>query len=108
MSISTDSKGVDEALDPETCNVFSLYKLLANSDQIATMRNNYAGAGFGYGHAKQELFELTLEKFKAERLAYDRLLANPSEITDKLKIGAKKARVVAQSVLSRVREKTGY
>ena len=108
MSISTDSKGVDDVLDPDSCNVFSLYKLLAESNQVLTMRDKYASVGFGYGHAKQELFELVLERFKHERLEYERLMSNPSEIIENLKVGAKKARLVAQSVLSRVREKTGY
>ena len=108
MSISTDSKGVDDVLNPDSCNVFALYKLLASSEQLSEMRSKYAGSGYGYGHAKQELFELTLEKFKTERLEYDRLMNNPSEIIDKLEIGAKKARLLAHSVLSRVRAKIGY
>ena len=108
MSISTDSKGVDDVLNPDSCNVFALYKLLASSEQLAEMRSKYAGSGYGYGHAKQELFELTLEKFKTQRLEYDRLMNNPSEIIDKLEIGAKKARLLAHSVLSRVRAKIGY
>ena len=108
MSISTDSKGVDDILDPDSCNVFSLYKLLANSSQMDEMRNKYASKGFGYGHAKQELYELVLERFKTERSEYDRLMANPSEIIESLEIGAKKARLVAHSVISKVRAKTGY
>ncbi len=108
MSISTDSRGVDDVLDPDTCNVFSLYKLLATSEQLKEMRIKYSGKGYGYGHAKQELFELTLEKFKTERLEYDRLMNNPNEIIEKLEIGAKKARLTAQDVLGRVRAKIGY
>jgi len=108
MSISTDSKGVDDALDPDSCHVFSLYKLLASSEQLSEMRNKYAGTGYGYGHAKLELFELTLEKFRGERLEYERLMNNPSEIIEKLEVGAKKARLSAHSVLSRVRAKIGY
>ena len=108
MSISTDSKGVDDVLNPDSCNVFALYKLLASSEQLTEMRSKYAGSGYGYGHAKQELFELTLAKFKTQRLEYDRLMNNPSEIIDKLEIGAKKARLLAHSVLSRVRAKIGY
>ena len=108
MSISTDSKGVDDVLDPDTCNVFALYKLVATSEQLEEMRIKYSGTGYGYGHAKQELFELTLEKFKTERLEYDRLMNNPNEIIEKLEIGAKKARLTAQDVLGRVRAKIGY
>ena len=108
MSISTDSKGLDDILDPDSCNVFSLYKLLASTDQVDEIRSKYASKRFGYGHAKQELYELVLDKFKTERLEYDRLMANPSEIIKNLEVGAKKARLVAHSVLSKARAKTGY
>ncbi len=108
MTIETDSKGLDDVKDPDTCNIFALYKLLANSAQIDKMRSNYAGGGYGYGHAKQELFELILDKFSKERERYDYLMNNKEEIESALKIGAEKARKVAQGVLLRVREKVGY
>lgn len=108
MSIATDSKGVDDLLDPDSCNVFALYKLLANSQQIESMRQKYSEQGFGYGHAKQELFELTLVKFEKERLEYERLMTNPSEILEILEIGASKAKATASPVLKRVRAKIGY
>ena len=108
MSIQTDSKGIDDVKNPDECNVFGLYKLLANETQIMQMRANYAGTNYGYGHAKQELFELILDKFRIQREKYDYLMANTNEIESTLTIGAEKAREVAQSVLSRVRESLGY
>lgn len=108
MSIKTDSKGIDDVKNPDECNVFGLYKLLANEAQIGQMKTNYAGTNYGYGHAKQELFELILEKFRIQREKYDYLMANTNEIESALTIGAEKARKVAQSVLSRVRESLGY
>lgn len=108
MSIETDSKGLEEPKDPDTCNAFALYKLLANQEQIAKMRANYEGGNYGYGHAKQELFELICEKFKAEREKYAHLMANPDEIEAALKIGADRAKKVAFEVLGRVRTKVGY
>jgi tryptophanyl-tRNA synthetase len=72
------------------------------------MRENYRAGGYGYGHAKQALFELICEKFKHERARYNYLIAHPEEIEASLKIGAKRARIDAKQVLSRVRSKVGY
>lgn len=108
MSIATDSKGLEEKKDPDTCNVYALYKLLASTEQDIAIRAKYENGGFGYGHAKQELFELVLDKFSGQREKYDHLMANPSEIDAALKVGAEKARNVAKVVLKRVREKVGF
>ncbi len=108
MGIKTDSKELEESKDPDTCNCFALYSLLANSEQIEIMRKNYIEGGYGYGHAKQALFELILDKFKVQREKYNHLMSHPEEIEDALQIGAKKARIVAQEVLKRTRSKVGY
>lgn len=108
MSIQTDSKGLDDVKIPEECNVFGLYKLLASDAEIEKMRSNYAGTNYGYGHAKQELFELILKKFENERNKYHTLMENPEKIEKSLEIGAEKARKVARAVLTRVRESLGY
>jgi tryptophanyl-tRNA synthetase len=108
MSIVTDSKGLEEPKDPSTCNVFALYELLAEPNQLEEMRMNYLQGNYGYGHAKQALFELILDKYANERAEYDRLVADKNEIDDALRIGAEKARETATGVLKRVREKCGY
>lgn len=108
MSIATDSKGLEEAKDPTTCNVFKLYELLAESTSIETMRTNYQNGGYGYGHAKTALLELILTKFSNHRARYDYLMANQHEIDAALKVGADKARIIAQATLQRVRSKIGY
>jgi tryptophanyl-tRNA synthetase len=108
MSIVTDSKELEDSKDPDTCNVFKLYELLANATEIELMRTNYINGGFGYGHAKTALFELILKKFENERLKYDELMNNPAIIEEALQIGAAKARNIAQTTLQRVREKFGY
>lgn len=108
MSIVTDSKELEDSKDPDTCNVFKLYELLANATEIEWMRTNYINGGFGYGHAKTALFELILKKFENERLKYDELMNNPAIIEEALQIGAAKARNIAQTTLQRVREKFGY
>ena len=108
MAIETDSIPLEEPKNPDTCNAFALYKLLASEDQIAEMRENYLRGGYGYGHAKQALYELVVDKFKAERERYNYLMEHPEEIEKALQIGAEKARESAASVLSRVRAKVGY
>lgn len=108
MSIQTDSTAMEDPKETSTCNAFALYELLATDEQIANMKANYAGGNYGYGHAKQELFELICEKFSKEREQYNYYMENLNELDEKLKIGADKARLVAGDVLNRVREKLGY
>jgi tryptophanyl-tRNA synthetase len=108
MSIKTDSKGLDEPKNPDTDNVFALYKLVASDSEIVKMRANYEGGNYGYGHAKQALYELIIDKFATVRERYNHFIENKSEIDDALNIGAQKAKVVANEVLQRVRAKIGY
>ncbi len=67
MGIETDSTPLEDPKNPDTCNAFALYQLLATDKQIVEMRANYEGGDYGYGHAKQALFELICDKFKEER-----------------------------------------
>jgi len=108
MSIETDSTPLEEPKNPDTCNCFTLYKLLASSAQIEKMRANYEGGNYGYGHAKQAFYELLINKFSEERARYKYYMENLNEIDKALAIGAKKAKVVATDVLKRVRSKIGY
>jgi tryptophanyl-tRNA synthetase len=108
MSIETDSTPLEAPKNPETCNAFALFALLANKEQIAAMKANYLGGNYGYGHAKQALFELIVERFKTEREKYNYYINNLPELDTLLKIGAEKATDVANGVLERVREKLGF
>ena len=110
MSIETDSTPLEEPKNTDTCKVFGIYKLLANETQLQTMKTNYENTNrdFGYGHAKQALFELIIEKYKTEREKYNYYMSNLPEVDALLKQGAEKARVVADSVLKKVRAKLGF
>lgn len=108
MRIETDSTPLEEPKNPDTCNVFALYSLLADEKSTATMRQNYVGGNYGYGHAKQALYELILEKYAQERKAYDDLMEKPELIEAKLAEGAKKASQTARPLLDKVREKLGF
>lgn len=108
MGIESDSTPLEDPKNPDTCNVFALYKLLATEAEISVMRQNYLGGNYGYGHAKQALFELICEKFKNEREKYNYYISNRSELDAILKTGAEKAGTIADSVLKRVRVKLGF
>ena len=108
MSIVTDSTPLEEPKNPETCNVFKIYSLLANSEQTDAMRQNYIQGNFGYGQAKQGLFEMILEKYQKERKTFNHYIENPMELERELLQGEEKARVIANEVLSRVKSKLGY
>ncbi|MCL4127206.1 UNVERIFIED_CONTAM: hypothetical protein GTU68_033257 [Idotea baltica] len=108
MKIQTDSTALEEPKNPETCNLFALYKLVANENQIAEMRANYLGGNYGYGHAKQAFYDLLITKYAKERELYNYYMNNLHEIDKALEIGAEKAKKVAGEVLGRVREKLGY
>jgi tryptophanyl-tRNA synthetase len=108
MKIKTDSTPMEDPKDPDTCNLFALYKLVASPEQIEEMRANYEGGNYGYGHAKQAFYELLIEKFKVEREKYHYYMAHLDEVDGILKQGAEKAHKVADAVLKRVREKLGY
>jgi len=108
MGIKTDSTPMEDPKDPENDNVFALYRLLATTEQTEAMRQNYLGGNYGYGHAKQALYELILEKFGPQRERFHYYMENLHEIDEALAKGAEKAKNVADSVLERVREKVGY
>lgn len=108
MGIKTDSTPMEDPKDPDIDNVFALYKILASKEQILEMRANYEGGNYGYGHAKQALYEVILEKFGPAREKFDYYMNHLEEIDSALEIGAGKAKKVADLVLNRVRGKLGY
>lgn len=108
MKIETDSTPLEEPKNPDTCNVFALYKLLGSDGQVAEMRANYLGGNYGYGHAKKALLELIMERFAKPRERFNYYMENLEEVDALLAVGAEKARAVASQTLARVREKLGY
>ncbi len=108
MSITTDSTPLEAPKNWETCNCFSIYKLIASPSQIAEMKANYEKGNYGYGHAKQALYELLITKFSEERIRYNYYMEHLHKVDDVLVLGAEKAKQVANVVLQRVREKLGY
>ncbi len=108
MGIQTDSTTMEDPKDPTTDNVFALYKILASQPQIEEMSANYLAGNYGYGHAKQALYEVILNKFEEPREKFEYYMNNLNEVDEALALGAEKAKKVANGVLQRVREKLGY
>lgn len=108
MSIQTDSTPLEAPKDPNNCNVFALYKLLATEAQTAQMAANYRGGNYGFGHAKTALYELILEKFAQPREKFAYYMDHLFQVDEILREGAEKASQVAKQTLQRVREKLGY
>ena len=108
MSIKTDSTPIEDSKDSESCNVFKIYKLLASEDQISWLKSKYQEGNFGYGDAKQALYELICEKFFTQREKFMYLMENKNLIDIELAKGAEKAKKIAKEVLLRVRNNIGY
>ena len=108
MSIVTDSTPLEDPKDPDKCTVFALYKILAPREKTEEMRQNYLNGNYGYGQAKQVLFELIIEIFKQERILYDEYIQNLELLENKLRQGEERAREISRVVLNKVRAKLGY
>ena len=108
MSIKTDSTPLEDPKNPDTCNVFALYSIIATTEQTEELREKYLAGGFGYGHAKTALLNMILEKYAEAREKFDYYMNHEKELDDILFDGANKAREVSSSVLKRVRGKLGF
>jgi tryptophanyl-tRNA synthetase len=108
MSIVTDSTPMEAPKNPDTDNVFAIYKLVATPEQTESLKQKYLAGNFGYGHAKQELFDLIIAKYAKEREAFNFYMSNLPELEKKLKTSEDKAKVIANKVLTKVRGKLGF
>jgi len=108
MAITTDSKGLEEPKDPASCNVMALYRLFADASQVTDMEERYRAGGFGYGHAKQALFEVMEAHLAPHRERFEQLRADEDLLEDILQAGAVRARGVGLEVLERVRRAAGF
>ena len=108
MGIVTDATPMEAPKDPEKCNVFQLFRLVATPEQTADLAQRYRAGGLGYGHAKTELLGVLLERFAQERVRFDALMADPAALDAALEVGARKAAAVADATLLRVRQALGF
>lgn len=108
MSIVTDATPLEAPKNPETCTVFALYKAVAPGAAVEELRRRYLEGNFGYGQAKQALFEALMERFGPAREKFRHFVENPQIVEELLKVGEEKARAVSRPVLERVRRALGY
>ncbi len=108
MSIVTDSTPMEAPKNPDNDNVFAIYKLVASQEETADLRKKYLGGNFGYGHAKNELLGVLIEKYKNERTKFQHLMSHPAEINRELENGEARAREIIREVLGRVRSRLGF
>ena len=107
MAMPTDCKTLEEPKDPDSCNVFALYKLFSTPEQQAEMAERYRAGNYGYGHAKQVLFDAYMDFFAPMRKRREELEADPGYIESVLKNSAEKASAVARETLDQVRRAVG-
>jgi tryptophanyl-tRNA synthetase len=107
MNIVTDCKGLEDPKDPENCNVVTLYKLFADEAQVRDMEEKYRAGNYGYGHAKQALFEAMWEYFEPFRKRREELAANMDYVHQVLKNGKEKAGEIANQTMTKVRKAVG-
>jgi tryptophanyl-tRNA synthetase len=107
MRVVTDSTPVEAPKDPEKCNVFALYKLMATPEELEKLRGMYLAGGMGYGTAKQMLFEKYWDYFRAARERREEILKNPGYVEQVLKDGAARAAEVAEATMREVRKAVG-
>ena len=108
MAIQTDSTPIEDPKNFKSCNVYKIFKLIADNKSVIKMEQNYSKGGYGYGHAKKELLEYILSHFSKERDRFNYYMSNKDELDNVLNEGAQKANSVASKVLNRVRNKLGY
>ena len=107
MKIVTDSTPVEAPKDPDKCNVFALFKLVASPEELAEWERRYRNGGMGYGEAKKRLAELMIEYFRPYRQKRAELEKNPDRVRQVLRKGAERARVVAARPWHEVRQAVG-
>lgn len=107
MTVVSDSTPLEAPKDPTNDNTFALYKLFATPDELAEMEANYRGGNYGYGHAKQALFEKMDAHFAPYRERYEQIHGDEDYLEGVLEAGAARVRPVVQEVMERVREATG-
>ena len=108
MKIQTQSLSVEEPKDPDQCNVFKLFKVIASDEDAKKLRSRYTNGGMGYGEAKELLYNHTLSRFSKNRELFFELNSKRDKVEQLLLEGALKARKQAQNVLKRVRARVGF
>lgn len=107
MRITTDSRPMEDAKEPEEDHLFQLFRLVGSQEQVEEMAALYRRGGFGYGQIKTALADAADRFFEKPRKIRQELEANPERVAMILSEGAKKARDEAARVLARAESACG-
>jgi len=107
MRIVTNSQSVEEPKDPDTCQIFQLYKLFTQTDEQDALAKRYRAGGMGWGEAKEELFRVVNRELSPIRERYDAIMADIPALDKILEQGAQKARPIAAATVKRFRKAAG-
>jgi tryptophanyl-tRNA synthetase len=107
MRIATSSEPLEAPKDPEGSTVFQLYRQVASAEQVADMERKLREGGYGWGHAKEDLYAALEAELGPLRARYEELLADAPGLDRVLAEGAAKAREVARATMGRVRQAVG-
>jgi tryptophanyl-tRNA synthetase len=107
MGIVTDSTPVEAVKNPDSCNVFTLFKLFSNEEEQANLAAKYRAGGMGYGEAKKTLLEKIDQYFAQARERRKQFAADPATVETILANGAKRAKQEAVKTMEKVRKAVG-
>ena len=108
MSIQTDSKAVEDIKDPETCNIFQIFKTVASEIEITALKDKYLQGGYGYGQAKNDLLQVLLNRFAETRIAYQTYRENIEVLEEILQKSEEKCRFFTQKKIKEIRKVLGF
>ncbi len=106
MGIVTDSKGMTDPKDPETCAIYQIHRLFLSAAEQKALADEYRN-GLPYGEAKKKLLQAYLEYFGAHRAKREELQKKPGYLEEVAREGAAKASAVAKATMERVRTAVG-
>ncbi len=107
MRIVTNSQGVDEPKDPDSSQIYQLYKLFATKDEQTALAQRYRAGGMGWGEAKDALFQVVNRELTPLRERFNAIMDDPKKLDETLKLGASKARPIAARTIARLRKSIG-
>lgn len=107
MRVVTNSQMVDEPKDPDSSQIYQLYKLFADAEEQAALAGRYRAGGMGWGEAKEELFRVVNRTLTPLRNRFEKITADAKKLDAILAEGAEKARVIAKETLRRLRDAIG-
>jgi tryptophanyl-tRNA synthetase len=106
MGIKTTSESLEDPKTAEGSTVYALYSLVA-PDRAPEMKQKLAAGGYGWGHAKEDLFQAIEAEVGPKREEYLSIRADEEQLDAILHSGADKARQIAHATIQRVRGAVG-